>query len=117
MQNELNPEDRERVKATFEHGTDGFSEEDMEQLKRERETAERKSTHLGEQFESFRLTWELLQDYFTSGNLLNEVRRLIEDPEYKGKMLAGYSEIRESLGGGGASEAVAKAMVMELGNS
>ena len=60
---------------------------------------------------------ELLQDYFTAGNLLNEVRRLIEDAEYKEKMLAGYSEIRESLGGGGASEAVAKAMVMELGNS
>ena len=60
---------------------------------------------------------ELLQDYFTAGNLLNEVRRLIEDFEYKEKMLAGYSEIRESLGGGGASEAVAKAMVMELGNS
>jgi len=75
MQNELNPEDRERVKATFEHGTDGFSEEDMEQLKRERETAERKSTHLGEQFESFRLTWELLQDYW-SGEYRNIPWRL-----------------------------------------
>lgn len=60
---------------------------------------------------------ELLQGYFTADNLLNEVRRLIEDHDYKEKMLAGYSEIRESLGGGGASEAVAKAMVMELGNS
>ena len=65
MKNELNPEDRERVNATFEHGADCFSEEDMEKLKAERETAEKKSTHLGEQFESFRLTWGLLQDYWS----------------------------------------------------
>ena len=70
MKNELNPEDRERVHATFEHGSNVFSEEDMEKLKTERETAERKSTHLGEQFESFRLTWGLLQDYW-SGNYKN----------------------------------------------
>ena len=70
MKNELNPEDRERVHATFEHGTNGFSEEDMEKLKDERETAERKSTHLGEQIESFRLTWNLLQDYW-SGDYKN----------------------------------------------
>ena len=70
MKNELNQEDLERVYATFEHGTDGFSEEDMEKLKAERETAERKSTHLGEHFESFRLTWSLLQDYW-SGSYKN----------------------------------------------
>ena len=70
MKNELNPEDRERVHATFEHGSDVFSEKDMENLKAERETAERKSRHLGDQFESFRLTWELLQDYW-SGNYKN----------------------------------------------
>ena len=70
MKNELNPEDRERVHATFEHGSNVFSEEDMEKLKAERENAERKSTHLGEQFESFRLTWNLLQDYW-SGNYKN----------------------------------------------
>ena len=70
MKNELNQEDRERVYATFEHGTNGFSEEDMEKLKAERETAERKSTHLDEQFESFRLTWSLLQDYW-SGDYKN----------------------------------------------
>ena len=70
MKNELNSEDRERVNATFEHGADSFSEEDMEKLKTERETAERKSTHLGEQIESFRLTWNLLQDYW-SGDYKN----------------------------------------------
>ncbi|MBR5660304.1 MAG: lipid-A-disaccharide synthase [Bacteroidales bacterium] len=60
---------------------------------------------------------ELLQDYFTSDNVLHEIRRLIEDDFYRGNMLSGYDEIRQSLGGGGASAEVAKAMVMELGNS
>ena len=60
---------------------------------------------------------ELLQDYFTADNVLHEVRRLLEDPAYKARMLSGSSEIRESLGGGGASEAVAKAMIEELGNN
>ena len=60
---------------------------------------------------------ELLQDYFTADNVLHEVRRLLEDPAYTARMLSGYSEIRESLGGGGASEAVAKAMIEELGNN
>ena len=57
---------------------------------------------------------ELLQDYFTSDNVLHEVRRLIEDSAYREEMLAGYSEIRQSLGGSGASAAVAEAMIEEL---
>ena len=60
---------------------------------------------------------ELLQDYFTPDNVLHEVRRLLEDSVYREEMLEGYSRIRESLGGRGASEAVAKAMVDELGNN
>lgn len=60
---------------------------------------------------------ELLQDYFTPDNVLHEVRRLLEDVSYKEGMLSGYREIRESLGGGGASAAVAKAIVDELGNN
>jgi len=60
---------------------------------------------------------ELLQDYFTADNVLHEVRRLLEDSWYRDKMLEGYAEIRDSLGGGGASKAVAEAMVKELGNS
>ena len=57
---------------------------------------------------------ELLQDYFTPDNVLHEVRRLIEDSAYREEMLAGYSEIRQSLGGSGASAAVAEAMIEEL---
>ena len=59
---------------------------------------------------------ELLQDYYTPENVLYEVRRLLEDGEYRSLMLDGYREIRESLGGGGASAAVAREMVNELGN-
>ena len=60
---------------------------------------------------------ELLQDYFTPGNVLYEVRRLIEDGEYRSRMIEGYREIRESLGGTGASAAVAQAMIEELGRN
>lgn len=57
---------------------------------------------------------ELLQDYFTPENLFCEVRRILEDGDYKDRMMEGYSEIRSSLGGGGASAAVAKSMIEEL---
>ena len=60
---------------------------------------------------------ELLQDYFTPENVLHEVRRLLEDADYKEMMLAGYREIRDSLGGAGASAKVARAMIEELGNN
>lgn len=57
---------------------------------------------------------ELLQYYFTPENVESEVIRLIEDTEYRDKMLADYSEIRQSLGAGGASDAVAEAMIKEM---
>lgn len=57
---------------------------------------------------------ELLQDYFTADNVLYEVRRLIEDDFYRDGMQNGYNEIRSSLGGSGASAAVARAMIEEL---
>ncbi len=60
---------------------------------------------------------ELLQYYFTPDNVLQEVRRMIEDNEYRETMLAGYQEIRNALGGRGASAAVAKAMIDELGKN
>ena len=57
---------------------------------------------------------ELLQFYFTPDNVLQEVLRMIEDTEYRENMLAGYQEIRNALGGRGASAAVAKSMIEEL---
>ena len=57
---------------------------------------------------------ELLQNYLTGENLLAEVRRLLEDGNYRARMAADYADVREKLGGAGASDAVAEAMVAEL---
>ena len=43
-----------------------------------------------------------------------EVQRLVEDAPCRERMLADYAEIRRSLGGSGASRAVARAMIEEL---
>ena len=57
---------------------------------------------------------EFLQNYLTPENLVSEVRRLLEDENYRARMTADYAEVREKLGGTGASEAVAEAMIVEL---
>lgn len=57
---------------------------------------------------------ELLQYYFTPENVLTEIRRILEDKEYRDGMIADYAEIKARLGGSGASEAVAGAMIEEL---
>ena len=60
----LNESDQERVSQTFEKGVETFTEEDLEKVKADAETAETKAKSLGGQFESFQLTWSLLQDYW-----------------------------------------------------
>ena len=62
--NNLNDTDRERVGETFERGVNDFTEDDLNRVHENAETAEKKSSHLGQQIESFRLTWSLLQDYW-----------------------------------------------------
>ena len=57
---------------------------------------------------------EFLQNYLSPENLVSEVRRLLEDENYRARMQADYAEVREKLGGTGASEAVAEAMIAEL---
>ena len=57
---------------------------------------------------------ELLQNYLTGDNLVVEVQRLLEDENCRARMAADYGEVREKLGGAGASDAVAEAMVAEL---
>lgn len=57
---------------------------------------------------------EFIQEDCNAGNLVVEVRALIEDSGYRQKMLSDYRCIREALGGRGASAAVAKAMIDEL---
>ncbi len=57
---------------------------------------------------------ELWQEHFTVQNLVQEVTRLTEDEAYRARMQADYAEIRKLLGGSGASEAVARAMIENL---
>ena len=57
---------------------------------------------------------ELLQERFTVPKLMDEVTRLTEDGAYRARLQADYAEIRTLLGGSGASEAVARAMIQDL---
>lgn len=57
---------------------------------------------------------ELIQDDFNADEVVAELRRLVEDTGYRAEMLRGYAEIRSLLGGSGASDAVAQAMLEEL---
>ncbi|MGN0191869.1 MAG: lipid-A-disaccharide synthase, partial [Candidatus Cryptobacteroides sp.] len=54
---------------------------------------------------------ELIQKDCNAGELLSEVRRLLEDLPYRQEMLRDYAEIRERLGNSGASVAVATDLV------
>ena len=57
---------------------------------------------------------EFIQDDCNPDALVKEIRTLIEDTDYRNRMLSDYADIRETLGGSGASAAVAKAMIEEL---
>ena len=57
---------------------------------------------------------EFIQDECNAEALVREVRLLIEDKAYRGKMLSEYIVIRNLLGGAGASASVAQAMISEL---
>lgn len=60
---------------------------------------------------------EFIQDDCNAEALVSEVRKLIEDKDYRNAMLKDYAEIRSLLGGAGASAAVAHAMIQELKHS
>ncbi len=60
---------------------------------------------------------ELIQGDCNADEILKEVRSLIEDKAYRNRMLSDYAEIRHLLGGTGASQAVAGAMVDLLSES
>lgn len=57
---------------------------------------------------------ELIQDDFNADAVTSELRRLVGDQPYRQAMLNDYSAIRESLGGNGASRAVAREMISAL---
>ena len=73
---QLNETDRDRVNETFAKGVEAFSEEDLEKVRKDGASAEEKSTRLGEQIDAFKLTWSLLQDYW-SGNYKNVPWKLL----------------------------------------
>ena len=57
---------------------------------------------------------ELIQNDFTPEAATSEILRLMEDLPYRQQMLNDYSEIRARLGGSGASQAIARAMIEAL---
>ena len=57
---------------------------------------------------------ELIQEDFTPEAVTAEVQRLVGDGACRAQMRADYAEIRRLLGGGGASRAVARAMIETL---
>ena len=56
--------EKERVNQAFSHGANNFSQQDLEKVMKDSETAESKGSNLGEQFENFKLLWGLLKDYY-----------------------------------------------------
>jgi lipid-A-disaccharide synthase len=57
---------------------------------------------------------ELIQHDCTSEKISQELNRLLTDTKYIEQMKEDYGKVREVLGGGGASQAVAKAIIEEL---
>lgn len=57
---------------------------------------------------------EFIQDDCNADALAAEIRELIENSVRREKMLSEYADIRSLLGGTGASQAVARAMIEEL---
>ena len=57
---------------------------------------------------------EFIQDDCNADALVTEIRDLIENQDRRSAMLSEYADIRNALGGTGASAAVAKAMIEEL---
>ena len=57
---------------------------------------------------------EFIQNDCNSDALVAEIRELMENKERRDAMLSDYADIRNALGGSGASAAVSKAMITEL---
>jgi lipid-A-disaccharide synthase len=60
-----------------------------------------------------RLVPELLQGAMTPEAMAAELRRVWEDTGRRAELLAGYRQVRESLGGPGASDRVAQVLLQE----
>lgn len=72
----LSESDQERVNASVEHGAKSFTEEDLKKVMADSATAEKKSLSLGDQLETFKVMWALIQDYW-NGDYKNVPWKLI----------------------------------------
>lgn len=57
---------------------------------------------------------EFIQTDFSIDNVDAELRRLLEDEDYRNTMLQGYAEIKKALGQGAASKAFAKDIISRI---
>jgi lipid-A-disaccharide synthase len=57
---------------------------------------------------------ELIQNDFKPENLINELKLILDDAEYKQKMLTSFAELQNILGGAGASRTAARLMVNRM---
>ncbi|MBI3503159.1 MAG: lipid-A-disaccharide synthase [Bacteroidetes bacterium] len=57
---------------------------------------------------------ELIQNDFNETNLRKETEKLLNDKTYRSKMISSLEELKENLGGAGASEKVARLMLKYL---
>ncbi len=60
----MDKKEQARVNESFAHGTQNFSQEDLDKVMSDEATAQRKASSLGKQFENFKLLWQLLKDYY-----------------------------------------------------
>lgn len=57
---------------------------------------------------------EFLQQSFNPSNVLEELRHILEDENYRNTMLEGYERVKKALGQGNASRAFARDMIERL---
>ena len=58
-----------------------------------------------------RIVVELIQDACTADAIANEAVRLLNDQDYRAKMIAALDDVRRQLGGAGASDRAAEAVL------
>ncbi len=56
--------EKNRVGETFVQGSSTFSRDDLEGVMKDEKRATEKASSLGDQFENFKLLWQLLKDYW-----------------------------------------------------
>lgn len=66
MSRELNENEKQKVEASFAHGVEKVTKDDLEKVMSDEKTAQKKASSLGKQFGNFVLLWQLLKDYWNN---------------------------------------------------